>query len=122
MKNSLFYCLVLFLLIGCQPFEKTGYISIKNQTDYPITDLKITYISAQKTYSLGTLYPYSEYKYAINYEHHNEDSIKLSYLDKSDKKMPYGFITQNDGTNTVKSPKGMFDDFVKHVKYIYTHS
>ena len=55
MKNSLFYCLVLFLLIGCQPFEKTGYISIKNQTDYPITDLKITYISAQKTYSLGTL-------------------------------------------------------------------
>ena len=85
MKNSLFYCLVLFLLIGCQPFEKTGYISIKNQTDYPITDLKITYISAQKTYSLGTLYPYSEYKYAINYEHHNEDSIKLSYLDKSDK-------------------------------------
>ena len=48
---------------------------------------KITYISAQKTYSLGTLYPYSEYKYAINYEHHNEDSIKLSYLDKSDKKI-----------------------------------
>ncbi|NKS47136.1 hypothetical protein [Acinetobacter lwoffii] len=87
MKNSLFYCLVLFLLIGCQPFEKTGYISIKNQTYYPITDLKITYISAQKTYSLGTLYPYSEYKYAINYEHHNEDSIKLSYLDKSDKKI-----------------------------------
>ncbi len=47
MKNSLFYCLVLFLLIGC----------------------------------------HSEYKYAINYEHHNEDSIKLSYLDKSDKKI-----------------------------------
>lgn len=85
MKNTLFYCLVLFLLIGCQPFEKTGYISIKNQTDHPITVLKITYISAQKTYSLGTLYPYSEYKYAINYEQHNEDSIHLSYIDKSHK-------------------------------------
>ncbi len=71
MKNSLFYCLALVLIIGCQPLEKNGYISIKNWTNAPITDLKITYISAQKTYSLGTLYPYSEYKYAINYEQHN---------------------------------------------------
>ena len=73
--------------MGCQPFERTGYISIINQTSDPITDLKITYISAQKTYSLGTLYPYSEYKYAINYEQHNEDSINFSYLDKSHKKI-----------------------------------
>ena len=41
MKNSLFYCLTLVLLIGCQPFAKDGYIFIKNQTDYPITDLKV---------------------------------------------------------------------------------
>ena len=81
MKNSLFYCLALVLIIGCQPLEKNGYISIKNWTNAPITDLKITYISAQKTYSLGTLYPYSEYKYAINYEQHNEDSIIFSYVE-----------------------------------------
>ena len=87
MKSSLFYCLISVLLIGCQPLEKNGYISIKNCTDTPITDLKITYISAQKTYSLGTLYPYSEYRYAINYEQHNEDSIIFSYLDKSHKKI-----------------------------------
>lgn len=87
MKNSLFYCLALVLIIGCQPLEKNGYISIKNWTNAPITDLKITYISAQKTYSLGTLYPYSEYKYAINYEQHNEDSIIFSYVDKSHKKI-----------------------------------
>lgn len=67
--------------------KKKGYISIINQTNDPITDLKITYISAQKSYSLGTLYPYSEYKYAINYEQHNEDSIIFSYLDKSHKKI-----------------------------------
>ena len=80
MKNSLFYCLVLFLLIGCQPFEKTGYISIKNQTDYPITDLKITYISAQKTYSLGTLYPYSEDRKSTRL---NSSHLKLSRMPSS---------------------------------------
>ena len=87
MKNSLFYCITLVLLVGCQPLEKDGYISIKNRTNTSITDLKIIYISAQKTYSLGTLYPYSEYKYAINYEKHNEDSIIFSYLDKNHKKI-----------------------------------
>lgn len=89
MKNSLFYCVILFLITGCHPFEKYGYISIKNQTDHQITDLKITYISAQKTYSLGTLYPYSEYKYAINYEEHNEDSINFSYRDKNHQNITY---------------------------------
>ncbi|WP_312080386.1 hypothetical protein [Acinetobacter schindleri] len=87
MKNRLFYYLALILLVGCQPFENNGYISIENKTTNPITDLKITYMSAQKTYNLGTLYPHSEYKYAINYEQHNEDSIRLSYFDKSHKKI-----------------------------------
>jgi hypothetical protein len=31
-------------------------------------------------------------------------------VDPNDKKMPYAFVTRNDGTNTVKTPKGMFDD------------
>ncbi len=94
--------------MGCQPTEKNRYISIKNQTNDPITNLKITYISAQKTYSLGTLYPYSEYKYAINYEHHNEDSIKLSYLDKS-----YNKITQEVAPYAAKYDKKNYEIIIQ---------
>ena len=108
MKNSLFYCLALVLIIGCQPLEKNGYISIKNWTNAPITDLKITYISAQKTYSLGTLYPYSEYKYAINYEQHNEDSIIFSYVDNSHKK-----INQEVATYAAKYDRRIYEIIIQ---------
>ena len=67
-----------------------------------------TYISAQKTYSLGTLYPYSEYKYAINYEQHNEDSIIFSYVDKSHKK-----INQEVATYAAKYDRRIYEIIIQ---------
>ncbi len=37
--------------------------------------------------------------------------VLYTHVDSEDKDMKYGFITQNNGYNTVKSPKGMFEEY-----------
>lgn len=86
MKKQLLTLLLIpsFFLGGCS--DQKGYIVIKNESSVPVTNVTVNYISPRKSYVLGTIYPKSLYKYAINYDH-NETSIHVSYFDKNQKKI-----------------------------------
>jgi len=70
--------LLIFLLCGCSKrVGGNGYIIIKNNSNYPISDVSVNYTSAKRKDSLGKIAPHSSYKYSIYLKH--EDSINLSY-------------------------------------------
>jgi len=70
--------LLIFLLSGCsERVGGNGYIIIKNNSNYPISDVSVNYTSAKRKDSLGKIAPHSSYKYSIYLKH--EDSINLSY-------------------------------------------
>ena len=37
--------------------------------------------------------------------------VLYTNVEKKDEKLNYTFVTQNDGSNTCKSPRGMFEEY-----------
>lgn len=48
-------------------------------------------------------------------------TVLYTDVDKSNEELPYGFLTQNTGRNTGKSPKGMFEEdrIPNDLKYVF---
>lgn len=99
-KNILILAFSGIFLNGCG-IDKKGFITIKNESDSPITNVAIHYVAPNINDVLGTINPKSSYIYAINYKY-NETAIQLVYFDKNQKlvsKTVVGYSAKYDKEN-----------------------
>ena len=75
------YLLILFLF-SCGFVDGDSILTVKNNSNFTITNVKLEYSSSKKIVNIGNIKPFSIYKYQID-SPLQEDSIKIFYNDSS---------------------------------------